>query len=191
MTPRWRRLVTPLLVLLGLNAAAFLVWTLPRLVQERSLNARAATVEQELAREKERVRDARERVSTLENNTRDERHFFGTVVGDRRRLLVPMLQDIVRIAQENGLEPRNQTYQRGPVRGLPAVTRFDIAIPMEGSYANLAAFVQQLERSPHFVTVETVALARERGRDDGAASLDLQLVTYFKAEPDDADEAPR
>jgi Tfp pilus assembly protein PilO len=187
VTPRWKRLLTPLLVLLATNAVIFLAWTLPHLLQERNLNVRSATLEQELAREKAKVQEARERSLTLETNTRDERQFLASVVGDRRRLLVPMLQDIVKTAEKHGLQPRTTGYKRAPLRGLPAVTRFDITLPIEGSYAQLAAFVQEMERSPHFVTVETIALAQGRGEESSAASLDIKLVTYFKAEPDDTE----
>jgi Tfp pilus assembly protein PilO len=190
VTPRWRRLLVPVLVLLGLNLAAFLTWTLPRILQERSLNARAATLGQELERAHARVREARERARTLETNARDERQFLDHVVGDRRKLLVPMLQEVIHTAEKHGLQPRSQGYKRGAVRGLPAVTRFDITIPMEGGYPQLAAFVQEMERSSYFVTVETISLGQTRSDEGPSASLDIRLATYFRAEPEDAEAQP-
>ena len=179
----WRRLLVPVLALFAINAAVFGVWTLPRLLQARSVKARSATLQQELAREQAKLADLRARAEGLGANLRDEERFRRQIAGDRREQLVPMLQDVVRIAQKHGLRARTQSYDRAPVKGTD-FTRFGIHFPVEGSYAQLAGFVQEMERSPHFVTLDSIGLA-QRGEEEGGASLDLQLSAYFRTEPDD------
>ena len=54
--PLWARMRAPLLWLLGLNVVVFGVYTLPRVLQERSLAAQAATLRRAVEREQDRRR---------------------------------------------------------------------------------------------------------------------------------------
>jgi Tfp pilus assembly protein PilO len=182
----WRALVKPLLALVVLNVMVFVAWTLPRIIQERSLASRAATLEQELSLERARVAEQRARLAVLEKNAADERRFLNEVVSARRAALVPMLQDLSRMAREHGLAPKSQGYSRQALKTAP-LTAFKITLPVSGTYQQLARFVQSLERSRHFVTIDSISIA-QRGAD-GAASLDIVLSAYFPRERDDEETA--
>lgn len=179
MTPRWRRYVVVLAGLVALNAVVFGAWTLPRTLEDRSLTGRIEILEQEIAAEQAELVAVRERRATLATNAADERRFLAEIVGDRRESLVPVLQDVTRMAQELGLQPRSASYSRSSVKGAP-LTRFEITMPVSGTYAQLASFLRSMERSRHFVTVESIGLREEQG---GQADLDLVMSAYFRSEP--------
>jgi Tfp pilus assembly protein PilO len=185
--PRWRVLVTPLLALLALNAAVLVTWTVPRFIQQRSLAARAATLDQELALERTRVAEQRARAALLEANGRDEKRFLQQVVPARRSALVPLLYDLTTLAREHGLTPRSQTYARTTVKGAP-LTAFNITMPVTGTYQQLVGFLQSVERSKHFVTIDSVGLSQ--AGSEGSGNLAIAFTTYFHREAGD-DEVER
>ena len=57
--------------------------------------------------------------------------------------------------------------------------RIKVTLPLEGSYAQLVAFLERVERSKHFLTVDRIALT---GDTDGAANLQVELSAYFRSE---------
>jgi Tfp pilus assembly protein PilO len=178
--PFWRRrLLTPVLVLLGLNAALFAAYTLPRLIQARSLESRRETLKAVVERERARRAAATERANSIRDNERDSRRFF-EVVGSKEKTLLPLLRRISEIASELGLEPERSTYNPEDVKGAP-LTRFVITLPITGTYPEVVSFLDQLERLPQFVTVDRLGI-RGPSAGEGPTALDLTLSAYFVAE---------
>jgi Tfp pilus assembly protein PilO len=58
--------------------------------------------------------------------------------------------------------------------------QLEVTTRVEGSYANLLAFMQELERSPRFFLVQDLNVGSARG---GTVQLDMTLVTYFRRGP--------
>lgn len=169
---RWRgRLLVPLLGLLAANAVAALVYTLPRTLQERSLAEHAAALKSDVEREKRNLQRLRERAQTIQANTRDLEAFYLKVLKERSQL-VSVLREIERQAPSSG----GRNVRPVEVKGA-AVSRFVVTMPLSGSYDQLVAFLEKLERSPHFVTVDRLAL-REK---ESAAELDVELSVYLRA----------
>ena len=179
--PFWRRhLLKPVLALLGLNTALFAAYTLPRLMQVRSLEQRRGTLKAMVERERERQAAAAERAGAIRDNERDARRFYQDLVGSREKTLLPLLRRIGEIAAELGLEQAHSAYKPDEVRGAP-LTRFVITLPITGTYPEVVSFLDQLERLPQFVTVDRIGI---RGSDagEGPTDLDLTLSAYFLAE---------
>ena len=90
-----------------------------------------------------------------------------------------MLEELQRVPRELRLKVSQRSYEPEPVRGLP-LTRYTITMPVSGTYRQLTAFLDRMERSPHFMTVDQVNL-RKRGTG-GEAELDVVLSAYVRAE---------
>lgn len=177
--PFWRRrLLAPFLALLGLNAAAFAVFTLPRTVQERSLASRAETLRAEVERERRLGTALRRRVETIHSNERDVKEFYSKVVSSKDATLLPVLREIDRFARELGLETGNTTYKPEEVKGVPLL-RFVVTMPVAGTYRQIVGLLDRIERSSHFVTVDQVEIREPAG---GETDLRLVLSAYFRAE---------
>jgi hypothetical protein len=65
---------------------------------------------------------------------------------------------------------------------------FEVTMPVSGTYEQLGAFLQKLERSSHFLIVQGIAL-RTRA-SDGGADLDLKLQVYFRSDESAASAGP-
>jgi len=178
--PRWRRMLRPLLVLLGINALVFTVYTLPRSIQERSIETQGATLRAEAERERATVADLRQRAEALRANAKDAERLYREILGDRTRDLVPTIEEVEKMATDLGLRPLTRSFDHAPVTGLPLV-RTVIRLPLRGTYSQLVSFLDRIERSKRFLVVDEVSL---RERQDGQADLTVAVATYFRADGD-------
>lgn len=167
------RLLRPLLALFAANVVLFVAYTLPRTLQERSLAAHAAALKSDVEREKRNLQRLRERADTIRANGQDLEAFYGKTLQEPGQL-ISVLKEIDKQAPSSG----GRSFRPADVKGA-AVSRFIVTMPLSGSYDQLVAFLRTLERSPHFVTVDRVAL-REK---EQAAQLDVELSVYFRAAP--------
>ena len=62
------------------------------------------------------------------------------------------------------------------------LTRLQIQLILEGTYADMRAFIYQLETSREFVVIDNVQLA-EGADDGGSLVVTLDLSTYFREMP--------
>lgn len=168
-----RRLLRPVLWLLGLNAALFVTYTLPRTLQELSLAEQQATLKGDIERERRNLARQRERAEAVRQNARDLEAFYRDVLLDVSER-TGVLQQLDREAPSTGA----RSFRPEEVKGAP-VTRFVVTMPLSGAYAQLLEYLRKLEASPYFVTIDRLSL-RER---EPAAELDVSLSVYFRGAP--------
>jgi Tfp pilus assembly protein PilO len=187
LSPRslWRRLLLPVLALLGLNGLVLATYTLPRTFQVRSATARAEEVRKELAREREATAVLRRQAEAIRGNETDTARFYREFVVGSRAELIPLLEDIDHMATEPGLKPSARTYQLEDVKGAD-LTRVMVLLAVEGSYHQLVGFLDRVERSKHFLTIDRIGLTA--GSATGSPSLKVELSAYLKGKP--AKEGP-
>ena len=180
MKPFWRRrLVIPFLVLLGLNLAVFLAYTLPRRMQEKNIASRVVVLREEVERERRTTAELRRRAETLQSNNRDVSRFYREIVGGRRIGLLPVLEELEGVAGKLGLQSARRAYAPKEVKGVAGLSRFQVTMPVTGNYRQLGAFLAALERSPHFLTVDKVAIRQKEGN---VADLAIVVSAYFRGE---------
>jgi Tfp pilus assembly protein PilO len=171
-----RRAWIALGALTALNAVGFFVYTLPKRLEERSLAARVSSLRAEVERERQVVTRLRRRNETLQANTADAARFYEGL-GSRSALLT-VLEELQRTPRDLGLKVGRRSYTPNQVKGLP-LTRYAITMPVTGSYRQLTAFLDRMEGSTHFLTVDQVNL-RKRGAA-GEADLDVSMSAYVRS----------
>jgi hypothetical protein len=176
-----KRFLRPAFVLLGLNVAGFLVFTLPRTLQERSLASQLVALRAEAERERGQVAALKRRAEAIRSNQKDAARFVSDVMKSRQATLLPAIAELHDAASAEGLEVGSETYGRRDVRDADLV-RLSVTLPVKGSYAQLVGFLGRVERSKAFVVVETLALQE----DDAGASLDVVVSVFFKADKEPA-----
>ena len=143
----------------------------------RGLEARRAVVAAELEREKARVEASRVEAAVLKANAADAARLENEVLGAADTELVPTLAEINAMAREGGLRPQGQSYAPSQEREL-RFERVAIQMPVDGSYKALVGFIERIEESKRFITVDQVSLrASEQG---GGAGLAVSLSVYFR-----------
>ena len=180
MKPFWRRrLVIPFLVLAGLNLVVFLAYTLPRRMQEKNIASRVVVLREDVARERRATAELRRRAETLQSNSRDQLRFRREIVGGRRISLLPILQELEATASSLGLESPRRSYAPKEVKGVAGLSRFEITMPVAGTYRQLGQFLAALENSKYFLTVDKVALHQKEGN---VADMSILVSAYFRGE---------
>jgi hypothetical protein len=168
---RWRqRLGRSVMGLYAVNALVFGAFTLPRVLQERSLEQHRAALVGERERERRVVARLRERAETIRSNARDSERFYGELVAAEKDL-VSVLRELDRAAPA----PGNRSFRSEEVKGA-RLQRFSITMPLAGSYEQLVAFLRRMEAFPRFVTVDRVALRES----EGGAGLDVVVSAYYR-----------
>ena len=175
--PFWRRRLLPLfLALLGANVLALLVWTGPRYWMQKNAARRAQAARAELDRQRQTTIALRERAAAIRENAADVERFERSLAGAERADLLPALKAIEDLARSPGLKPGARAFQREEVQDAP-VERVAVTLPLEGSYEQLVGFLREVEASPRFLTVDSVAM---RAENQGGARLQVQLSTYLR-----------
>jgi Tfp pilus assembly protein PilO len=171
--PARRPLLLAVLVLLGVNVAVFAVYTLPRTIQVRRATSRAAQARAEVERERKDVADLRGRADALRANTADAERFYASV--DPRSDLLQVLAEVERMAREPGLKSGGRTFAPAEASD-PRLSRIKVNLPMAGTYEQLVGFLERVERSPHFLTVDRISLT---SGEDATGLLQVELSAYF------------
>lgn len=179
----WVHLRWPLLVVLVVNAAVFAGFTLPTSVRQRDLEARLGALRGQVTRGRGALEELSRRSQVIQANVGDTERFLGEVAAGREQGLVAVLAEIEAIAARAGLRPQSRSYSATDVKDLSLV-EVGIMIPVEGSYAQLVSFIDQLEQSEHFLVVDRVQL--RQGTESGEDQLTVGLLAYFR-EGDGAD----
>jgi Tfp pilus assembly protein PilO len=174
---RWReRLKLPLLVLVVLNVGVYVAFTMPRSMRERSAAARASVLRDEIERDRRVTSALRARSDAMRSNGGDLDRFH-TRLGPKGTL-AQVRAEITALARDLGLKVGGLTYTPEGVKGSEGVAQLHMRLSVSGSYRALVAFLDRMERSAHFVTVDQIAL---RKRDTGSeGGLDIALSTFYR-----------
>ena len=174
---RRHRIAIGLLALLALDAAVYFGWVrrpaaepeldpvrLERLTQEVSqLSAEVARLE--------RVREQAPRFRPQLEKLAAER-FLAERTGSSR-----VAAELEAAAQEAGVVLGRVSYESAPERVEPGLVRVDITTSVEGEYADLLRYLDELERSPHLYLLNELNVD---GSQRGQVRLQMRLVTYFR-----------
>jgi len=182
--PFWRRrLVYPVLGLLGLNLVALVGFTLPRRLEVRNRARRVAELEREVADQRRVTLALRAEAKAAEANDADLERFYESFVCRDDAELLELLEELERTVAEVGLAPANRqySYDLERLRGTP-LERIRISLPASGSYAQLGTLLERLERWERFVVVDQVLL-REVG---AGGELNVTLSAFCRADEEPA-----
>jgi Tfp pilus assembly protein PilO len=164
------------LALVALNLLVLAAWTGPRALRLRNATARIEAVRGTLAEEKAQAERVRERASAIDANARDLERFYDSVVGTEEADLLPTLEEIEEMARAPGLSPGRRSFKREDIEDV-ALERVSLVLPLEGSYEQLVGFLQEVERSPRFLTVDRISLS---GEADQEATLQVEMSAFMR-----------
>ena len=182
LEPFWRRrLLPPVVVLLALNGLAFAAYTLPRGLQVRNTTARATALREEIARQRRITAAIVEQAGAIRSNAAQTDRFYRDVIVPNSVDLLPLIEDIEKMAAEPGLKTGPRTYGLAPVKGAP-ITRLGVNLNLQGSYDQLVAFLDRVERSPRFLIIDRIALNSGTGHEGSNLRVEVSAFLHGKEE---------
>jgi len=184
---RWRdRLRIPLFTLAALNVAVYLAYTMPRSLGERSAAARASVLRGEVERDRRVTAALRDRSDAMKTNRLDIDRFYARL--GPKGTLAQVRAEITTLARELGLKVGGFSYAAEGVKGGEGVAQLQTRMNVSGTYRELAAFLDRLERSTYFVTVDQIQIGK---RDQGGeAGLDITLSAFYRVPAASPAEGP-
>jgi Tfp pilus assembly protein PilO len=180
LLPFWRRrLLPPVVALLALNGLAFAAYTLPRALQVKNTTARAAALREQIARQRRITAAIVDEAGAIRANTAETDRFYKDVIVANKVELLPLIEDIEKMAAEPGLKAGPRTYALDPVKGAP-ITRVGVNLSLKGSYNQLVAFLDRVERSPRFLIIDRIALTGGTGQEGSNLRVEVSAFLHGK-----------
>jgi Tfp pilus assembly protein PilO len=174
-----RKPLLVLLVALVVNAAVYaaLVYPLSKAVSEADV--RAAAAEQLRATAARELALARAVSSGKQLAEGELRTFYEEVLPSN----LSAAQNATYLTLSTLARNSNLRLTRRTVRTQDArrgsLDRFEIAIVLEGDYANVRRFIHTLETAPEFIVIDEMSI--EQGRTEGSQlTLTLTAATYYR-----------
>ena len=177
----WRRhlrgWLPPLLVFLAaLGALLFyrLVFADEARAGGRQVERRAAEVAQ-LSEERERTEQLVER---LRDNQKNIEEFRSQRLATQAERLTKVIAEVKDLARRAKVEPSSIRYPEEKLDGVD-LTRRSIVFSVDGDYGGLRRFINFLELSDMFLTLEEVSLTGRAGASSSELRISLQVSTLF------------
>lgn len=173
-----RRVIVPLAIALGVNAALYAGVVYPLSQSVANIEQRDRAAEEEL---RAAQRDHMEATGTLTGKDRASAElatFYKDVLpanlsGARRLTHLRLAQ----LARESNLKFLRATFEPKLERDR-TLTQLKIEMALSGSYDNVRAFIHQLETAPEFVVIDNIEIGQ--GAEGGPLGVTLHLSTYYR-----------
>lgn len=166
-------------------AVALLAATLFLVYLVRGEQARGASLQASLEvaeRQHHEARASLDRLETLAAAAQATRqqmeHLMEEKFATESGRFTDLIREIKLLAEHAGLDPRDIGYPEEDFAELGLVRR-SFVFTVQGSYANLRAFLYLLELSPSFVTVDQIEVRELSGAK--GLGVSLRLSTFFSA----------
>lgn len=183
----WRRHLRGWLPPLIVFAAALCALLFYRLVIAGEARAGGRQVERRSA-EVTRLSEERQRLEQLVGRLRDNQQriekFRAQRLATEAERLTQVIAEVKELARRAGVEPSTVRYPEQRLRDVGLSER-SIVFSVDGDYAGLRRFINFLELSDLFLTLEEVNLSGRSGDSQGLR-ISLQVSTLFLEAPGDA-----
>jgi Tfp pilus assembly protein PilO len=180
----WRQRLwiwVPALVFFLANAGAFAVYKLGYAGRieslQETLDGQARTL-QDLTAQQKNVEAMLARVQT---NEQQVEQLFSDRLSARSRRLTGITAEVKELAQRSGLVPRTISYPEEEIEEFGLIKR-SFVFSVEGTYVELRRFVNLLEVSRSFLSLDQITVSSTEGSE---LRIDLALSTLFARDAED------
>jgi len=181
-----RRVVVPLAIALGVNVLVYIGVVYPLSQRVANIEQRDRTAEEQLLAAQREHSQATGTLTGKDRAAAELATFYKDVLppdlsGARRLTHLRLAQ----LARESNLKFVRATFTPVLERER-TLTQLKIEMLLAGNYADMRAFIHQLETAPEFVVIDNIELGQ--GADAGPLAVTLHLSTYYRATGPPRDE---
>lgn len=176
----WRQRLwiwVPALVFFLINAAGFAVYRLGYAGRVAALEDTLEAQEKTLRDLETRKKDWQTQIARVSTNERQVQQLYSDRLATRSQRLTRVTAEVKSLASRAGLEPKAFSYPEEEIDDYGLVQR-SFVFSVEGTYPELRQFLNFLEVSRSFLTVEEINVG---GSSSGGPELriDISLSTLF------------
>ena len=172
----------PALLFFLANATAFTIYRLGYAGQVQSLEASLEEVDKQLAPETQQSRILEQRLQKARSTEVAVRDLYEDVFATRSERLTRVTTEVRSLARKAGLNPRTISYPQDDLEDYGLVKR-SFVFSVDGTYVELRQFINLLELTDSFLTLESITLSEEGGDEGPELRMSLTLSTLFAEEP--------
>lgn len=171
----------PALLFFLANATAYVVYRFGFADRVESLEARLEEKKTELAPLAARRTHLERLIQRSRRNELEIRRLYDERFSTRSQRLIPITAEVKQLARSAGLNPAALSYPQQPIEEYGLVKR-SFSFSVDGTYLELRKFINLLELSDSFLTLEEVTLDGEGGEQGPDLRIRLHLSTLFASE---------
>jgi Tfp pilus assembly protein PilO len=164
-------------ILLLANVAAAIVALKPFGGGADDLQRQETSLQQQLSSMRKRVDADKALVDKMQNARKDRDQFLAKYVTDEGLGASTLFEELNRIAIEAGVKQLPVTFNKQDIEGSDTFKMFTVTEGYEGSYASLAKFINLVDKSPHFLIIESLNTAAPQ-QGTGALNVQLKIDTF-------------
>jgi len=103
--------------------------------------------------------------------------FYRDVLSTKQERMPAFQRELRTIAEKFNINPETITYSK-EIFEKDRIVKFAAGLPLSGSYENLRAFIDAVENSENFITIQYIQLTDSK--EGGVIlSLNIRVATYF------------
>lgn len=168
-------------VLLAANLVAALIAFKPFGGSADEQRRHRTALQDQLGQLQARLTATRAMANKIQKGRTEGDQFLDRYVTDRRTTYSTIFEELDRTAQDAGIKAHDINVDRNPIEGSDTLEMMSITARYEGTYDSLQKFVQQLDRSPRFLIIESLQAAPQQGSP--TLNVVLKLDTFVKEAP--------
>lgn len=162
-------------VLLVANIAAALMVFKPWGGSAEDLARQQVDLQQQLTSMQARLEKTKALVTKAEHARQDGDAFLVKYTTQRRNMSSTIMAELDRVSREAGINTRPVNYELTPVEGSDTLQQLSISAAYDGNYNSLLKFVNLLDKSPHFLIIESMTAAPQTQQSIAADVLTVVI----------------
>ncbi|HSW50834.1 MAG TPA: type 4a pilus biogenesis protein PilO [Bryobacteraceae bacterium] len=167
-------------VLLAANLAAAAALLRPWGGSPEQLQRQLADMRREASQREATVRRLGALVETVVKTRAGSDQFFANYFLSRQAAYSTVLAELNALADKSGVKPKDHSFSEEPIEGSDTLAMLIITGNYEGSYADLVEFVNAIDRSQRFLTIERLQAAPIQSQ--GALNINLRISAFVRGE---------
>jgi type IV pilus assembly protein PilO len=171
----------PALVFFVLNLGLFSAYRMVYAGQVENLRARLERRADQLEDLKSEAREIEALVTSARDTRADLTGLYENRLASERTRFTKVTSEVQDLARRSGLEPTAISYPAEEIEDYGLVKRY-FTFGVSGTYVELRRFINLLELTPTFITLEQVSLSGDEGHADNQLRIRLSLSTLFAEE---------
>jgi Tfp pilus assembly protein PilO len=119
-------------------------------------------------------------VGTVEKTRTEVDRFFDHYFLDGQTVYSTVLSELNGLAEKAGVKAKDHTFNAEPIEGSDTLGMMTITGYYEGTYADLVEFVNAIDRSPRFLTIDRLQAAPLQTQ--GTLNVNLRMNVFVRGE---------
>jgi Tfp pilus assembly protein PilO len=168
---------------IGISLAALLLFDLifylfaigPLAESDREKVAMAGQMQRQLTERTAQVERLAATVSKVEKARTEGDKLLGSIAMPRPAAFSSIVSELDQAGKLAGIELKERGYNVEAIEGSDTLSMMTVTLGLEGNYENLVQFLNQLDRSPRFLIVESLGAAPQQSGQQAAAKLSISV----------------